>query len=85
MSFRIRFTRGGRQHTQWRDTQSEVDSYLAHLHKQGDREDIRVDEAARPLTIHEKVNEIARRINGLRVGEGNDTIDVGDLIDNNRA
>ena len=38
----------------------------------------------RPGPLEQRINEIARRINGLRVGEGNETIDVSDLLPDNR-
>ena len=79
----VKFTLDGVER-QVRKPDSAVDQYVEWMQaNRPDRTDIEVSDA--PLTIHEKVNEIARRINGLRVGEGNDTIDVGDLIDNNRA
>jgi len=73
----VKFTLDGVER-QVRKPDSEVDQYVAWMEdNRPDRTDIRVEDA--PLTIHEKVNEIARRLDGIRTGEG-EPVDLGDLL-----
>ena len=74
----VKFTLDGVER-QVRKPDSAVDQYVEWMEdNRPDRTDIRVEDA--PLTIHEKVNEIARRINGFKQGSGK-ALDMSDLLE----
>ena len=44
-----------------------------------DRTNIEVIETPRAMTLEQRVDAIVSRLDGIRVGEGEQTVDLGDL------
>ena len=73
----VKFTLDGVER-QVRKPDSEVDQYVEWMEEnRPDRTDIRVEDA--PLTLAERVDAVVSRLDGIRVGEGDRIVDLGDL------